>query len=228
MQLERDGDHKKSGALRAGFQASVGRLLLPCLWCAVSSTALATEPKLDALTCADLRLERQKAIEAGLAADVAKGPEWAKSSLNQERIHQIELFIAVDEQVKFGCRDAKITEDARAAAEAARRLELNPDADPLAASTVRSADDDESNASESAEPDGALKRPATPDGVNKAKAAKAKAEKKKVSAGTSSLEPPRSRPGDADSKPNSNDAYRPPAGTESVLKSPPETNPLVP
>lgn len=183
------------------------------------NTASATEAKFDPLTCADLRIEQQKAIEAGLASDVARGPVWAKANLNQDRIHQIELFIAIDEHVKFGCRDAKITKDALAAAEAARRLELNPDADPLALPSIPGSDEDDP-ATESSEPDGARKRPATPDDVNKANAEKAKAEKKKAQTRSEDKGSRKPAPTAVTPKASSNDAYQPLSGFESVLKAP--------
>ena len=98
----------------------------------VPSAAFATDPKLDAVTCTELRLEHLKSVELGLYADFQRGPEWAKSNLPVERLRDLELFIQLDEQVKFGCRDAKLTLDAERAGEAARRLELNPDLDPTA------------------------------------------------------------------------------------------------
>jgi hypothetical protein len=96
----------------------------------VPAAALATEPKLDALSCTELRLEHLKSVELGLYADIQRGPEWAKANLTAERLRDLELFIQLDEQVKFGCRDAKLTLDAERAGEAAKRLELNPDLDP--------------------------------------------------------------------------------------------------
>jgi hypothetical protein len=92
----------------------------------------ATEAKLDAETCNQLRLEHMKYVASGAAADVQHGPEWAKANLSQDKLRDIELFIQLEEQINFGCRDAKLTMDAERAAEAAKRLEANPDLDPTA------------------------------------------------------------------------------------------------
>jgi hypothetical protein len=109
---------------------------LPILIAAVSvlasSPALATAPKLDAETCNQLRLEHMKYVASGAAADVQRGPEWAKANLSTDKLRDIELFIQLEEQINFGCRDAKLTMDAERAAEAAKRLEANPDLDPTA------------------------------------------------------------------------------------------------
>lgn len=185
---------------------SRGALLVAALVC-VSRAAPATAPKLDVLTCADLRIEQQKAVEAGLAADVARGPEWAKANLTPERLRQLELFIAVDEQVKFGCRDAKLTADAERAAEAARRLELNPDLDPTAPLAPAGTDGDDAG-SPATETDGA---PSQPKSDGDAAKPKPRAEKPKAAA-----------------KPKATDAYTPPANTGSVLQAPAAANALVP
>ena len=114
---------------------------LPILFAAVSvfavtglaaTPAFATEAKLDAETCSQLGLEHMKYVASGAAADVQRGPEWAKANLSQDKLRDIELFIQLDEQINFGCRDAKLTMDAQRAAEAAKRLEMNPDLDPTA------------------------------------------------------------------------------------------------
>jgi hypothetical protein len=97
-----------------------------------SSSAFATAPKLDAETCNQLRLEHMKYVASGAATDVQRGPEWAKANLAQDKLRDIELFIQLEEQINFGCRDAKLTMDAERAAEAAKRLEMNPDLDPTA------------------------------------------------------------------------------------------------
>lgn len=71
--------------------------------------ASATAPRIDADACNEMRIEQTKFIETGILADLARGPEWAKANLAPEKLRQIELFIMLDEQLKFGCRDAKIT-----------------------------------------------------------------------------------------------------------------------
>ena len=107
--------------------------LLP-VWTAglllAASPVFATEPKLDSETCNQLRLEHMKYVQTGVAAEMERGAEWGKANLSADKIRDMELFIQLDEQIKFGCRDAKLTMDAERAAEAAKRLELNPDLDP--------------------------------------------------------------------------------------------------
>jgi hypothetical protein len=94
------------------------------------AAANATAPKLGADTCTQLRLEETKFRQSGLLDDMSKGAEWAKTNLSQDRLHEIERFITLDEQIKFGCRDAKVSADAEKASEAAGRIEVNSDADP--------------------------------------------------------------------------------------------------
>lgn len=110
---------------------------LPCraiFACAVLSLAPlpagATQAKLDADACAALRLEEIKFRQSGIVADMSKGAAWAKANLSSDRLRDIERYLQLDEQVQFGCRDAKITAEAKRASEAAERIELNSDADP--------------------------------------------------------------------------------------------------
>jgi hypothetical protein len=76
---------------------------------ATASYAHATAPKIDAEACKEMRVEQAKFIETGILADIERGPDWAKANLPQDKLRQIELYIMLDEQLKFGCRDAKIT-----------------------------------------------------------------------------------------------------------------------
>jgi hypothetical protein len=110
---------------------------LPCraiFACAVISlvplSAAATQAKLDADACAALRLEEIKFRQSGIVADMSKGAAWGKANLSSDRLRDIERYLQLDEQVQFGCRDAKITAEAKRASEAAERIELNSDADP--------------------------------------------------------------------------------------------------
>lgn len=95
-----------------------------------AATALATDPKIDADTCTQLRLEQIKFRQSGILDDMQKGPEWAKANLTPDRLREVEHYMALDEQVKFGCRDAKLSPEAEKASEAASRIEINSDADP--------------------------------------------------------------------------------------------------
>jgi hypothetical protein len=91
-----------------------------------------TPPKLDDQTCKDMRGEKQKFLDSGLLANVEKGPEWAKANMSPDQLRQVELFLLLDEQLKFACRDARISLEAQQAGDAAKALEANPDADPNA------------------------------------------------------------------------------------------------
>jgi hypothetical protein len=113
-----------------------------------AAPALATEPRLDTDTCNQMRLEHLKYVESGAADQMQRGPEWAKSNLGPDKLRDMELFIQLDEQIKFGCRDAKLTLDAERAGEAAKRLEANPDLDPTVSPPVPGADDQSSSDSD--------------------------------------------------------------------------------
>jgi hypothetical protein len=105
-------------------------LAVACISPAVA--AHATKPKLDDATCAKLRVEQTASLKTGILSDLNKGPEWAKSNLSPDRIRDIKHYIQLDEEVRFGCRDAKLSAAAEKASEAAARIEINSDADPLA------------------------------------------------------------------------------------------------
>lgn len=99
---------------------------------AMAPPAWPGEPKLDKETCEQLRGEQATFAKSGIAADFERGAPWAKANLSPERLREIEHYIMLDEQLKFGCRQATISIDAMRAGEAARLLELNPTADPTA------------------------------------------------------------------------------------------------
>lgn len=96
----------------------------------VPAAAHATKPKLDSDTCAQLRVEDTKFRQAGILNDMSKGPAWAKANLSADRLREVQHYIELDEQIQFGCRDAKLSVDAAKASAAAARIEINSDADP--------------------------------------------------------------------------------------------------
>jgi hypothetical protein len=106
-----------------GWLLLLGALLAPAV-------AHATKPKLDRDTCSQLRAEEKKFRQSGILNDMSKGPQWAKANLSAERLRDVRHYIELDEQVQFGCRDAKPSVDAAKASAAAARIELNSDADP--------------------------------------------------------------------------------------------------
>ena len=98
--------------------------------CLVPAAGRATQAKIDADTCTAIRLEQIKFRQSGILDDMSKGPEWAKANLPSDRLREVEHYLLLDEQVKFGCRDAKLSPEAEKASEAAARIEINSDADP--------------------------------------------------------------------------------------------------
>jgi len=80
-----------------------GRLLL-LLAVLVAAFAQARASPLDADTCTKLKSEHSQLELAGIEADLAKGPEWAKVNLASEKIEQIRRFIELEEQLLFRCR----------------------------------------------------------------------------------------------------------------------------
>lgn len=102
------------------------------------ATAQATAARIDVATCQDLKGEQQKFIETGILADLQRGPEWAKTNLSQERLRQVELYIMLDEQLKFGCREAKFSLELEKPGEAGKQTEGNPAAGPNAPKAAKS------------------------------------------------------------------------------------------
>jgi hypothetical protein len=102
--------------------------------CLAPLNASATKAKLDTDACDALRLEEIKFRQSGILNDMSKGATWAKSNLPADRLRDIQHYLEIEEQVQFGCRDAKVTAEAKRASEAAARIELNSDADPTAPS----------------------------------------------------------------------------------------------
>ena len=99
---------------------------------AIGESASAGTAKLDKDTCMQLRAEQANFVQTGILADLQRGPDWAKTNLAAPRLRDIEHFIALDEQLKFGCREATLTPDAMRAGEEALKIEANPDSDPNA------------------------------------------------------------------------------------------------
>ena len=161
--------------------------------------ASAGTPKLDKDTCTQLRGEQANFVQTGILADLQRGPEWAKTNLGAPRLRDIEHFIALDEQLKFGCREATLTPEAMRAGEEALKIEANPDLDPSVpagapSSPGANAAPGDAGATPPTETE-APKAPATPRVRHKATAH------------------PKPKP--------SKDAFTPAAGTESTLQPPP-------
>lgn len=158
--------------------------LLPALTLSLSSGAWAAQPKIDKDSCDQLKAEQAHFMASGIAADIQKGPEWGKANLTAERLREIEHFILLDEQLKFGCRQVTLTGDILRAGEAASKIEANPNP----------ADDSQPAGAANDASDGA----APPGQTGQEKPASKPAKRKAESGGPST-------------KPKSADAYQPPA-----------------
>ncbi len=136
-------------------------------------------------------------------------------NLAAERIREIELFISLDEQIKFGCRDVTLTGDALRAGEAARRLELNPNLDPTLPPPApeQKAGDDAIKSGNTESGDAAEAAPA---------AVGEPAGKVVVKPKTQRQSAPAAKPKAAN--PEADDAYVPRPGTESTLDAPAVTD----
>lgn len=107
------------GTMRKAMFAAAGTL-------AISIASAQAAPKLDKETCEQLKGEQAKFLASGIVEDIQKGVEWGKANLTPERIREIEHFILLDEQLKFGCRIVTMTADIFRASEEATKLEAPP------------------------------------------------------------------------------------------------------
>ena len=80
-------------------------LLLPLLAAALVQARAAP---LDAESCAKLMNEHGQLEQAGVEADMAKGPEWGKANLLPEKLDRIRRFIEIEEQLLFRCRQKSL------------------------------------------------------------------------------------------------------------------------
>ncbi len=106
-------------------------VLLAGVW-VIAAPSMAGQAKHDKDTCVQFHTEQAKFIESGILADLARGADWGKANLSAERLREVELYITLDEQIKFACREATLTPEMEHVEEIAKRLELNPNADPFA------------------------------------------------------------------------------------------------
>lgn len=98
----------------------------------MQSAANAGKPKLDPDTCSQLHVEQAKFIKDGIMQDLDRGADWGKTNLSAGRLREIQQYLLLEEQIKFGCREEVMTPEMLKAAEIAKRIELNSDADPFA------------------------------------------------------------------------------------------------
>lgn len=151
------------------------------------AAALAATPRLDETTCEQLHAEQAKFIESGILKDMEHGAAWGKANLSAERLREVEHYILLDEQIKFGCRLESLTPAILHAAEIAKRLELNSDADPFAPLPEKTDKTDKAKKGAS----GKKQDAATP---SDAKAAKAKPELPEPKKPAVSKRPPAAKP----------------------------------
>jgi outer membrane biosynthesis protein TonB len=74
---------------------------------AVVAIAPATSAPLDAPACEQLQARLDMLRSEGAAADMARGPEWARANLPPDRLQRIGTLLDVEEQLNFRCGLAK-------------------------------------------------------------------------------------------------------------------------
>lgn len=116
------------------FRVGIGMTGLALLVAVFPAQSEAGGPKLDKATCDQLHTEQTKFVESGILKDIERGADWGKTNLSAERLREVEHYILLDEQIKFGCREDSLTDVMLHAGEIAKQLELNSDADPFAPS----------------------------------------------------------------------------------------------
>ena len=80
---------------RSGITLFVAALLLQV-------PAARTAP-LDKDGCAKLKVEQGQLEHAGTRGNMGKGPQWAKTNLEPDKLDQIRRLLEVDEQLLFRC-----------------------------------------------------------------------------------------------------------------------------
>jgi hypothetical protein len=82
-------------------------LIAPMLAIAVAGVAPVSAVPLDAPACEQLQARYDTLRNEGAAADMARGPEWARANLPPERLKRIATLLEVEEQLSFRCGLAK-------------------------------------------------------------------------------------------------------------------------
>ncbi len=70
--------------------------------------APATGAPLDAPACEQLQAKLDTLRSEGAAADMARGPEWARANLPPDRLQRIGTLLETEEQLNFRCGKARI------------------------------------------------------------------------------------------------------------------------
>jgi len=64
---------------------------------------------LDAPACEQLQIQHDALRAEGAADDMARGPEWARANLSEDRLRRVGMLLEVEEKLNFRCGLAKIT-----------------------------------------------------------------------------------------------------------------------
>jgi hypothetical protein len=73
----------------------------------VAAPAPAAAVPLEPTACEELRGKLETLRSDGAAADMARGPDWARANLAPERLQRIGTLLEVEEQLNFRCGIAK-------------------------------------------------------------------------------------------------------------------------
>jgi hypothetical protein len=152
---------------------------------------------LDVAQCEALRAEQAQLEGKGARVDLGRGAQWGKANLQQPRLDQVEKLITIDEQLLFRCANPRPI----------IQLKDEPQPEDTPADDVTAAK----------KPLEKRKRGGTAAVAVPAPVPAAKAPEKPAPAAV----PPASAAQPRKARPKADDAYRPPAGTESVLTPPP-------
>ena len=198
----------------AGMAGAMGRAIALALL-AIGWSAAAGAAPLDEEACNTLEQERAGLITAGANQDMAKGAEWGRANLNQERLTRVQRLIELDEQLAFRCAQQKAAVAAPAkAAKDAESKAAAPGAKPVAPAKKAPA----AAGAAAAQPKAAAPAPKAA-----AKAPPAAAPKPPASAAPKTAAPA-AKPADPKAaRPKPNDAYVPPPKQEQLPWAPPES-----
>jgi hypothetical protein len=89
------------------FRSGLGAKLALVLAFPLGGISPAAAVPLDAPACEQLQTQLDTLRNEGAAADMARGPEWARANLPLARLQRIETLLEVEEQLNFRCGLAK-------------------------------------------------------------------------------------------------------------------------
>jgi hypothetical protein len=91
------------------FRWSLGAGHALMLVLALGAMAPAAAVPLEAPVCEQLQLQYDALRADGAADDMARGPEWARANLSDERLRRVGILLEIEEKLNFRCGLAKIT-----------------------------------------------------------------------------------------------------------------------